>query len=73
MRPTSRRQRPPNEKYARSSGSEAEETAEAFWLDPQEAVARHVEGGRSRLDEAFAARLEGLTTYLDADRRIPAR
>lgn len=52
---------------------QAEEIAEAFWLTPENAVARHVEGGRSRLDEAFAARLGGFTTYLDADRRIPAR
>lgn len=52
---------------------QADEIAEAFWLTPdEEAVARHVEGGRSRLDEAFAARLGGVTTYLDADRKIPA-
>lgn len=52
---------------------QADEIAEAFWLTADEAVAPHVEGGRSRLNEAFATRLGGVTTYLDADRKIPAR
>jgi 8-oxo-dGTP pyrophosphatase MutT (NUDIX family) len=50
---------------------QAEEIAEAFWLTPDEALSRHVGGGTSRLDAAFAARRTGSCVYLDDERTIP--
>jgi ADP-ribose pyrophosphatase YjhB (NUDIX family) len=52
---------------------QAEEIAEAFWLTPDEAVSRHVGGGTSRLDAAFAARRTGSCAYLDDERTIPEK
>ena len=47
---------------------QAEEIAEAFWLTEEDAVERHVDGGRARLHAAFAARRNGSTAYVDGDR-----
>lgn len=49
---------------------QAEEVTAAWWLDPDEAVERHTEGGRARLAAAFRARSEQRTIYLDADRTL---
>lgn len=45
-----------------------DEIAEVWWLDEAAAVARHVEGGRSRLHAAFAARRSRTTAYVDGER-----
>ncbi|MGI8522620.1 MAG: NUDIX domain-containing protein [Nocardioides sp.] len=52
---------------------QAEEIAEVHWLTTEEAVARHVEGGRSRIGAAFEARRSGTCVYVDAERSLPAQ
>jgi 8-oxo-dGTP pyrophosphatase MutT (NUDIX family) len=47
-----------------------DEISGAFWLEPEEAIARHTEPGRERLRAAFRARESGETVYLDNDRLI---
>lgn len=49
---------------------QAEEINAAYWLDADTAVRRHTLGGQRRMTAAFAARAEGGTTYMDADRTI---
>jgi hypothetical protein len=44
----------------------------SFWLDPTEAIERHVERGRRRLAAALRAQADGSTIYLDADRELIA-
>lgn len=52
---------------------QAEEIAEVHWLTPREAVARHVQGGRSRIGAAFEARRTGRCVYVDGERSLPAQ
>lgn len=49
---------------------QAEEINAAYWLDADTAVRRITPGGQRRMTAAFAARAEGRTTYMDADRTI---
>ncbi|WP_185444612.1 NUDIX domain-containing protein [Kribbella qitaiheensis] len=47
---------------------QADEISGAYWLEPEEAIARHTERGQARLAAALKARATNTTIYLDADR-----
>jgi 8-oxo-dGTP pyrophosphatase MutT (NUDIX family) len=50
-----------------------DEVSEAFWLSPDEALARHTDIGRPRLAAALRARADSTTIYLDADREVASQ
>ena len=49
---------------------QADEISGVFWLEPEEAIARHTQRGQARLAAALKARATNTTVYLDADRTL---
>jgi len=49
---------------------QADEISGTYWLDEEMAVSRHTARGQARLGQAFVARAQGSTVYMDEGRKL---